>query len=159
MGLSFAIPINMAMDVVAQLKRQGHVSRGYLGVQIQDVDRELAEAFGLDRPKGALVVHVALGSPADLAGVQVGDVVLEVEGVRLSDADSLPMLIGRLPPGKDAYLTLMRNRDVIHLTVKLVERPEAASIDPQIAPLDAPLLPSRTPARAAAARLLPKALI
>jgi serine protease Do len=124
-------------------------------VQIQDVDRDLAEAFGLDRPKGALVVHVAAGSPADVAGVQVGDVVLEVEGVRLSDADSLPMQIGRLPPGKDARLTVMRNRDVVHLRVKLVERPDAAKVEPQIAPQDTPLMPSRAPAR----RLLSKALV
>src|SRR5690606_8966320 len=74
MGLSFAIPIEVAMDVAEQLKATGHVTRGWLGVLIQDVTRELAESFGMKRPEGALVAQVLPGSPAEKAGIKVGDV-------------------------------------------------------------------------------------
>ena len=80
MGLSFAIPIDIAMDVVAQLKDKGRVSRGWLGVLIQPVDRDLAPSFGLDKPTGALVSQVLADSPAAAAGIQAGDVILKFNG-------------------------------------------------------------------------------
>src|SRR5690606_37574590 len=80
MGLSFAIPMDMAMDVVEQLKDTGKVSRGWLGVLVQEVDRDLAESFGLERPMGALVAQVVDGSPAAAAGLQPGDVIIEFDG-------------------------------------------------------------------------------
>ncbi len=123
MGLSFAIPINIAMDVVAQLKQDGHVSRGFLGVQVQDIDRDLAAAFGLDRPVGALIVQVIADSPADRAGLLPGDVVLEVNDQPLSDASSLPMLIGRLMPGEEARVTVARNNRFITLRIQVTETP------------------------------------
>lgn len=127
MGLSFAIPVNLAMDVVEQLKRHGHVSRGFLGVQVQDLDRELALAFGLDRPVGALVVRVLPESPAERAGVLPGDVILEVNGNRLVDASSLPMLVGRLLPGEEARLTVVREQQTLTLRLKLAETPDTAA--------------------------------
>lgn len=126
MGLSFAIPINMAMDVVTQIKKYGHVSRGFLGVQVQDVDRDLAEAFGLDRPVGALVVQVLPDSPAERGGMLPGDVVLEVNGQPLSDASSLPMLVGQIMPGEDVKLTVARDRKFVTLKIKLIETPDSA---------------------------------
>ena len=86
MGLSFAIPIELAMNVADQLRTKGRVSRGYLGVLIQDVDRNLAESFGLDYPRGALVARVLPDSPADKAGVQTGDIILEFDERRLMNS-------------------------------------------------------------------------
>ncbi len=142
MGLSFAIPVNLAMDVVAQLKRQGHVSRGFLGVQVQDMDRDLAAAFGLDRPVGALVVRVLPDSPAEHAGLLPGDVVLEVNGVSLADASSLPMLVGRILPGEEAKLTVAREGKFVTLRLRVVETPNAA-VAPQAPEVDASTMPTR----------------
>ncbi|MGB9578038.1 MAG: Do family serine endopeptidase [Halothiobacillaceae bacterium] len=142
MGLSFAIPVNLAMEVVEQLKRQGHVSRGFLGVQVQDMDRELAAAFGLDRPVGALVVRVLPDSPAERAGLLPGDVVLDVNGVSLADASSLPMLVGRIPPGAEAKLTVAREGKFVTLRLRVVETPEAAAA-PQAPDADASTTPTR----------------
>lgn len=142
MGLSFAIPVNLAMDVVAQLKRQGYVSRGFLGVQVQDMDRDLAAALGLDRPVGALVVRVLPGSPAELAGLLPGDVVLEVNGVKLVDASSLPMLVGRIPPGEEAKLTVAREGKFVTLRMRVVETPDTAAA-PRARQVDASSMPAR----------------
>jgi serine protease Do len=144
MGLSFAIPVNLAMDVVAQLKRQGHVSRGFLGVQVQDMDRDLAAALGLDRPVGALVVRVLPDSPAERAGLVPGDVVLEVNGAPLVDASSLPMLVGRILPGEEARLTVAREGKFVTLRMRVVETPDAAEA-PQAPGGDAPTKPTRVP--------------
>jgi len=144
MGLSFAIPINLAMEVVAQLKRQGHVSRGFLGVQVQDVDRDLAAAFGLDRPVGALVVRVLPDSPAEHAGLMPGDVVLKVNGTPLGDASSLPMLVGRIPPGEEARLTVAREGKFVTLRVRVVETPDTA-VAPQAPEVGVSTLPTRAP--------------
>ena len=84
MGLSFAIPIEMAMNVADQLRTSGRVSRGWLGVLIQDVTRELADSFGMPHPKGALVARVLPGSPAEKAGFKKGDMLLAVNGVEFA---------------------------------------------------------------------------
>jgi serine protease Do len=124
MGLSFAIPIDMAMEVVAQLKDNGRVSRGWLGVLIQPVSRELAESFGLDKPSGALVSQVMAGSPAEKAGFEVGDVVVQFNGQDIGLSSQLPQLVGLLPPGSKAEVVVVRNgkRKTLHLTV--AELPE-----------------------------------
>ena len=80
MGLSFAIPVEVAMDVIDQLKSNGFVSRGWLGVYIQEVTRELAESFGMDKPTGALVAKIMDGSPVEEADIKVGDVILSFNG-------------------------------------------------------------------------------
>lgn len=109
MGLSFAIPINVAMQAVTQLRDQGFVSRGWLGVVVQEVTRDLAESFGLSRPEGALVVKVMPDSPAEEAGVEVGDVIMQFNGESVDRSASLPVLVGQAPPGKKATLTVLRD--------------------------------------------------
>lgn len=123
MGLSFAIPIDLAMDVVDQLKTKGKVSRGWLGILIQDVTRELAESFGMDRPGGALVAQVLPDSPAQKAGIKVGDVVLEFNGVTIINSASLPPIVGRTPIGRDIPVKLLRNGKPVTVKVKIGELP------------------------------------
>ena len=123
MGLSFAIPIDLAMDVVNQLKTKGKVSRGWLGILIQDVTRELAESFGMDRPGGALVAQVLPDSPAQKAGIKVGDVVLEFNSVNIIDSASLPPIVGRTHIGDEVPVKLMRNGKPFTVKVKIGELP------------------------------------
>jgi len=108
MGLSFAIPIDVAMDVADQLKDRGYVTRGWLGVIIQEVNRDLAESFGLDKPAGALVAKVLPGSPAEAAGLLEGDVILKFEGKEIIRSSDLPHHVGRVKPGKTASVAIMR---------------------------------------------------
>jgi serine protease Do len=124
MGLSFAIPIDLAMDVVAQLKDKGRVSRGWLGVLIQPVDRELAESFGLDKPAGALVSQVMPGSPAEQAGFQVGDVVIRFNGRDIGSSGQLPQVVGLLAPGTRADAVVVRNGKRTTLKVVVGELPD-----------------------------------
>jgi serine protease Do len=108
MGVSFAIPINVAMDVAEQLKSKGKVSRGWLGVVIQEVSKDLAESFGLDRAAGALVVQVVKGSPAEAAGLVSGDIIVKVNGKDVYLSSDLPHQIGRLRAGDEAELSVVR---------------------------------------------------
>ena len=119
MGLSFAIPIDMALEVVAQLKEDGHVSRGWLGVLIQEVDRDLAESFGLEKPAGALVAEILQDSPAKDSNLKPGDVILKYNNAPLDLASDLPPLVGRSKPGDVAKLHVMRNgkRKTIKVTI------------------------------------------
>jgi len=94
MGLSFAIPMDVAINVMDQLKTKGSVSRGWLGVQIQDVTRELAESFGMDRPYGALVAKVIKDSPAEKAGLKIGDVIVKFDGHEIETSGELPPVVG-----------------------------------------------------------------
>ena len=107
-GLSFAIPIDVAMDVVQQLKNKGEVSRGWLGVQIQEVTVDLAESFGLKKPMGALVSQVIDNTPADKAGIKAGDVIVQFNGEEIDDSSSLPPLVGRVPVGSAAKVKILR---------------------------------------------------
>jgi serine protease Do len=124
LGLSFAIPIDLAMDVVAQLKDKGRVSRGWLGVLIQPVDRELAESFGLDKPAGALVSQVMTNSPAEKAGFQVGDVVIRFNGQDIGRSGQLPQVVGMLAPGTRADAVVMRDGKRRTLKVTVGELPD-----------------------------------
>ncbi|HEC18097.1 MAG TPA: DegQ family serine endoprotease [Gammaproteobacteria bacterium] len=124
MGLSFAIPINMAMQVVEQLKENGKVARGWLGVLIQDVTRELAESFGMDKPRGALVAKVLKDSPAEKAGFEVGDVVLSFNGKAIIHSSDLPPLVGITPVGKKVRVKILRKGKTKIIKVKLGELPE-----------------------------------
>ena len=123
MGLSFAIPMDVAMNVVEQLKTRGKVVRGWLGVLIQDVTRELAESFGLDKPRGALVARVLPDSPAAEAGFEVGDVVLEFNGREVSSSSALPPLVGQTPVGNSVPVKVLRNGRATKLSVKIGELP------------------------------------
>ncbi|WP_207062588.1 DegQ family serine endoprotease [Motiliproteus sp. SC1-56] len=109
MGLSFAIPITMAMEVVDQLKATGHVDRGWLGVIIQEVSRDLAESFGLDKPAGALVAKVLPDSPAASAELKEGDVIVAFNGEQVDVSSELPHLVGRVKPGTEVELEVVRN--------------------------------------------------
>jgi len=124
MGLSFAIPIDVAMEVADQLKEQGYVRRGWLGVIIQEVNKDLAESFGLERPAGALVAKVLPGSPAQAGGLQEGDVITAFNGRDIILSSDLPHMVGRVRPGITAKLDVMRGgvRKVIRL--KIGELPE-----------------------------------
>ena len=117
MGLSFAIPIDVAMDVANQLKSEGKVSRGWLGVVIQEVNKDLAESFGLDKPAGALVAQVLDDGPAAKGGLQVGDVILSLNGEPIIMSADLPHLVGALKPGDQAALEVVREGD--RKTIKL----------------------------------------
>ncbi len=123
MGVSFAIPIDVAMEVVAQLKGQGYVARGWLGVLIQEVNKDLADSFGLDRPYGALVAQVIEDSPAEKAGLQAGDVIIEYEGEEIDFSSELPQLVGRSKVGEKAKLSVVRDGDERDLFVKIGELP------------------------------------
>ncbi len=124
MGLSFAIPIDMAMDVSDQLRLDGKVSRGWLGVVIQEVSRDLAESFGLERPAGALVAQIMDGGPAAKAGVRVGDVILSINGAEVDMSADLPHLIGAAKPDSQARLGIVRDGERQELTVTLGTMPE-----------------------------------
>lgn len=126
MGLSFAIPIDMAMGVVEQLRENGKVSRGWLGVMIQTVDRELAQSFGLARPTGALVSQVLKDSPAADAGVEAGDVIIRFAGEDINDSSQLPQVVGILAPGTEAEMVLIRDGEEISLDVTIGELPDDA---------------------------------
>lgn len=119
MGLSFAIPIDVAMNVVEQIKTKGKVSRGWLGVQIQDVTRQLAESFGMDRPHGALVAKVIPGGPAEKAGLQVGDIIVEFNGQVIETSGELPPRVGVTPIDEKAKVKIIRQGEGEEITVKI----------------------------------------
>ncbi|MBV1888954.1 MAG: DegQ family serine endoprotease [Proteobacteria bacterium] len=108
MGLSFAIPANVAKEVVKQLRDTGSVERGWLGVVIQEVNRDLAESFGLKKPQGALITQVLEGSPAEDAGLLPGDIITEFDGKEVVLSSDLPYLVGSLPVGKKVEVELVR---------------------------------------------------
>lgn len=110
MGLSFAIPMDVAMDVVDQLKKDGAVRRGWLGVVIQEVSKDLAESFGLERPAGALVAQIMPDGPGDKGGLKVGDVILKIDGQDIIMSSELPHAVGRIRPGSQATLEIIRDR-------------------------------------------------
>lgn len=109
MGVSFAIPISVAIDVAEQLKEKGKVSRGWLGVVIQEVNKDLAESFGLKQAKGALVAQLVPGSPAELGGLQSGDIITAFNGQEINLSSDLPHRVGRIKPGTMAKLNIVRN--------------------------------------------------
>ncbi len=119
MGVSFSIPINVAMEVAHQLMTTGHVERGKLGVVIQNVDQGLADSFGLPQPEGALVSSVEDNGPGARAGVKAGDVILALNGQTIQTSSQLPVRIASLMPGTTVHLTLWRNHSRQDVSVKL----------------------------------------
>ncbi len=123
MGLSFAIPIDVAMDVADQLKASGKVSRGWLGVVIQEVNKGLAESFGLEKPAGALIAQVLVDGPAAKGGVRVGDVILQVNDRPVILASDLPHLVGVIKPGDKAQFQVLREGKRISLALQVGSMP------------------------------------
>ena len=124
LGLSFAIPVDVAMEVVQQLKEKGSVSRGYLGVIIQGVNRDLAESFGMDRPEGALINKILPDGPAAKGGLQVGDVIVEFNGQPIDLSLDLPLVVGRTQAESEAELVVFRDGEKVKLTMKIGALPE-----------------------------------
>ncbi|SAY51270.1 serine protease [Neisseria weaveri] len=119
MGISFAIPIDVAMNVADQLKTTGKVQRGQLGVVIQEVSYDLAKSFGLDAATGALIAKVLPGSPAAQAGLQVGDIVRSVDGEVVRASSDLPVMVGSMQPGKEVTLGIWRKGKDLEAKVRL----------------------------------------
>ena len=119
MGISFAIPIDVAMNVADQLRRNGKVERGRIGVVIQEVNYDLAKSFGLEAANGALISQVTPGGPADKAGLQPGDIVQSVNGENVKASSDLPVLVGMMPPGTRLTLGIWRNgkREEVQVTL------------------------------------------
>lgn len=128
MGLSFAIPSNLAMQIKDQLVKNGKVTRGRIGVVIQSVTQDLAESFGMKTPKGAIVSQVEKDGPAAKAGLQEGDIITAVNGRAIDDSVDMPVIIGSMAPGSIAKLSIIRNNKDMTLDVKVEEAPnESAS--------------------------------
>jgi serine protease Do len=119
MGVSFSIPIDVAMQVGQQLQTTGHVTRGKLGVVIQNVSQGLADSFGLPQPEGALVSSVEKGGPAERAGIEAGDVILKLNGQPLKDSTELPVQIAAIAPGTSVELEVWRSHEPRTISVKL----------------------------------------
>ncbi len=128
MGLSFAIPIKLAMQVVEQIKSTGEVTRGWLGVLLQAVNNDLADAFKLDRPRGALVAQILPDSPAASAGFKQGDIILRYGGEPVEDSSQLPRMIGVTPVGKTVAMSILRNGEPLEIkaTIARLEAAEEA---------------------------------
>ncbi len=129
-GIGFAIPINVVKNVVKSLKEKGYVERGWLGVTVQKVTPEIAKSFGLDRPRGALVADVTKGSPAEKAGVQRGDIIIEYNGNPIEGMYELPRLVASTPVGSTVEMKVFRDREVKTLTVT-IERLAEGSATPE----------------------------
>ncbi len=141
MGVAFAIPIDVAMEVQGQLRASGRVSRGRIGVVIQELTKELADSFGLAKPAGALVNSVEKGSPADKAGVEAGDIILKFDGKAVNSSGDLPRIVGATKPGSKASMQVWRKGGSRDLTVTVGEIPEdklAQRGQKRIKPAEAP---------------------
>jgi len=119
-GISFAIPIEVAMNVKDQIVKHGKVTRGRIGVTVQEVNATLADSFGLDRPRGALVSSVEAGAAGEKAGLQVGDIILKYDGKAIDRSADLPLLVADTPAGKAASVEVWRNRGAKTLSVSPV---------------------------------------
>jgi serine protease Do len=143
MGISFAIPIDVAMNVKDQLATHGRVQRGRLGIGIQSVDKDLAQSFGLPDARGALVASVEPGSAADKAGIQAGDVVLSLDGKRIDDMADLPRAVGEKRPGTRIRMEIWRDgrsRDVVATLDEMTnDNIAAAPVPSQVENIDAGL--------------------
>jgi len=123
MGLSFAIPIDVAMDISNQLRATGKVTRGWLGIGIQEINKELAESFGMKNTNGALVSNVEKGSPAEKGGLEMGDVILKFDGKAVITSSDLPRIVGATKPGKQVPVEILRKGSNRNLTISLGEMP------------------------------------
>jgi len=126
LGISFAIPIELALNVAEQFKEFGQVHRGYLGVQYQEVTYELAQTFGMKKVEGALLTQVTKDSVAEKAGLKFGDIVLRFDGKRIHRAGELPFIVGLIKPGSTVKVDLVREGKKMRLDLTVGERPDSA---------------------------------
>jgi serine protease Do len=119
MGIGFAIPINMIKEILPELKAKGKITRGWIGVSLQRVTKDLAETMGLDQSRGAIVVEVAKNGPAARAGIKVGDVIIEFNGKQIKAAEELPILIARSTPGSKVGVKLLRDKKELTIPVQV----------------------------------------
>ncbi len=129
-GIGFAIPVSIARQVMEQIIKSGSVTRGWVGVEVQDLSPELAESFSLKSAEGALIAGVLKGGPADAGGVRPGDILLAVNGNRVSDSASLLNLIAALKPGANARLTVARKQQSMDLNIQVGRRPLQRTTEP-----------------------------
>ncbi len=129
MGVSFAIPMNVAMDVAAQLKEKGRVSRGWLGVVIQEVSKDLADSFGLDKAAGALVAQVVTHGPAEQAGLQNGDIITHFAGHEIDRSADLPHRVGRVAPGTSVPIKIVRQGKHETISITVGALPDGDGVD------------------------------
>ena len=124
-GIGFAIPESVAKQVLQQIVSNGTVTRGWIGVEAQDLSKELADSFGLKSSSGALIAGVLRGGPAEKSGVKPGDILKEVEGKPVADVAGMLNLVAALEPGASATLSLLRNRNPLTVQVRVAKRPQA----------------------------------
>lgn len=136
MGLSFAIPIDVAMDIAEQLRSNGKVSRGRIGVVIQEVTKELADSFGLAKVQGALVNSVEKGGPADKSGIEASDVILKFDGKTVASSSDLPRLVAQVKPGTRVKVEVWRKGGTKELSVTVGELNDARTASRPAAPGD-----------------------
>ena len=122
-GIGFAIPVSTTKTVMEAIIKNGHVVRGWIGVETQDITQELAESFGLQRSTGAIIAGVVRGGPADKAGIKPGDILLNVDGKSVGDTTEMLNLIAQLPPGEKAKMTVLRKSREAALEVVVGKRP------------------------------------
>jgi len=128
MGLSFAIPMNLAMNVTEQIQEDGVVRRGWLGVLIQEVNRDLALSFGLEKPMGALIAQASSSGPAGKAGIQPGDIIVRFNGKDVERSSDLPPMVGLVRPGSTVPVDVVRQGDRLTLDVTIEQLPEANQV-------------------------------
>jgi serine protease DegQ len=124
LGIGFAIPVSTAKKVMEQIIQNGAVTRGWVGIAVQELTPELAESFKLKDTMGVLIAEVVRGSPADKAGIKAGDILVSIDGKPLADSTAMLETISALPPGKEAALMLLRNQSEIVIQVKVGKRPK-----------------------------------
>lgn len=139
MGISFAIPIDVAMEVQGQLRANGKVSRGRLGVVIQEITKDLADSFGLSKAQGAAVSSVEKGSPAEKAGIEAGDVILKFEGKTIINSSDLPRLVGATKPGTKVSIQVWRkgsNKELSLVVGEISDEKSAAKTGKSAKPVE-----------------------
>ncbi|MHB0983958.1 MAG: S1C family serine protease, partial [Thiobacillus sp.] len=133
-GIGFAIPVSIARQVMEQIIKSGSVTRGWVGVEVQDITPELAESFNLKNVDGALIAGVLKGGPADAGGIRPGDILLAVNGNKVSNSASLLNLIAALKPGDVTRLTVARKQQVLDLKIQVGRRPLQRTLEPALEP-------------------------
>jgi serine protease Do len=124
-GIAFAVPSSMAKPIIDQLRKYGRTRRGWLGVRIQNVDKDLAKSLGLDRPRGALIANVISDGPAAKGGLLAGDIILKFDGQDVTDSNQLPQIVAATEPGKSVTVVVLRRKLERSFTVKLGELEKA----------------------------------